>query len=457
MKTLRTRLTLTHTLVALLAVLLMSLLASLLIVRAYAQLERQQALMMGQRAAQMLEPYYHHHRGWGNIAEELDRRFRDRPTIEERRFVLADQDGVVVYDSEHRLEGETLPEPLRRIGVPVREGNRNVGVVVVPIGGNYRSEEGTAFVRSILFIVVVGSVVACGVALLVALVMARQVTTPIRSLTQAAHRLATRERHQPLAVPSDAELAELSQAFNTMAANLEHQEEIRRQLTADIAHELRTPLSVLRLQIESLEDGIEQPSPAVYASLHQEVDSLSRLIEDLRLLSLADAGKLPLSLEALDAQQALERTATTVAPLARQRAIDMRVDHPDESLPLVRADSQRLMQVLGNLVENALRYTPEGGQVTLRALPHGHSPDQVVFEVTDTGPGIAPDDVPYIFDRFYRTDRARTRETGGSGLGLAIVQRLVEAQGGQVSVDSTVGEGSTFRVVLPVAQPDEVA
>jgi len=309
--------------------------------------------------------------------------------------------------------------------------------------------------RNITFIVIVGSLVAGSVALGVALIMAKQVTTPLRSLTLAAQRLASGERHQPLDVPADAELAELSQAFNTMAAELAHQEDIRRQLTADVAHELRTPLSVLQLQIESLEDGIEQPTPELFGSLRQEVVLLSRLVEDLRLLSLAEAGRLHLSIEELDPHEVLTRASAVVAPLARQHNIEVRLKESGP-LPPLRADPQRLQQVLRNLLENALRYTPAGGNVVIRAqsLPNGPDSDgisepHILLEVADSGAGISPADLPSIFNRFYRTDRARTREMGGSGLGLAIVQRLVEAQGGKVSVESQDGQGATFRVVLP--------
>ena len=280
-----------------------------------------------------------------------------------------------------------------------------------------------------------------------------------------------RQRHGPIPVIANDEIGELTHAFNSMAGELERQEDLRRQQVADIAHELRTPLSVLRLQVESLQDGVEQPTPETLDSLGEEVDLLSRLVDDLRLLSLADAGQLQLHEEDLDAAASLERAAAVAAPRARQQGVDLRVE-PTSALPLLRADPQRLAQILGNLVENALRYTPPGGTVKLRAyvadsrqsaVGSNHSSlithhsslitthHSLVLEVTDTGPGIAPDDLTHIFDRFYRTDRARARETGGSGLGLAIVQRLAEAQGGQVEATSVLGRGTTFSVSFPVA------
>jgi signal transduction histidine kinase len=274
--------------------------------------------------------------------------------------------------------------------------------------------------------------------------------------------------------PPDAELAELATAFNSMAAELERQQQLRRQLVADIAHELRTPLSVLRVQLESLEDGIEQPTPTTLASLSEEVGLLTRLVDDLRLLSLADAGQLSLAIADVDAVAAAERVVRTATTRARQQGVDLRAELPmvgsDAGPPLrVLADPQRLAQVLGNLVENALRYTPTGGVIVvrvrgmgdggwgledqlLRPSPHPPSPIPcIVFEVADTGPGIPADQLSHIFERFYRTDKARARETGGSGLGLAIVQRLVEMQGGRIWASSAVGRGAIFHVALPAA------
>jgi signal transduction histidine kinase len=214
---------------------------------------------------------------------------------------------------------------------------------------------------------------------------------------------------------------------------------------------------VLRLQLESLEDGIEQPTPATLASLSEEVGLLSRLVDDLRLLSLADAGQLSLTISDVDVGTAIERTVTTASARARQQGVELRAERPNTPLT-VAADPQRLAQILGNLVENALRYTPAGGQVTLRVsaefgvlgskLPTSRveaqnsklrTQDFLVFEVADTGPGIPPDELRQIFERFYRADKARGRETGGSGLGLAIVQRLVEIQGGRIWASSAVG------------------
>lgn len=469
-RSLHRRLTVTHTLVALLAVILVALLASGLIVQAYRVLAEQQARNVSQRLADQLGPYYARSRSWDNIERDFRQRLEDSPVLSDRRVILADTQNIVVFDSADRLEGQLLPQRLLRQASSVRFLNRPVGMVVIPYGSDGQNNVELGFIRSIIGITIVGSLVAGGVALLVALLVSRQLTKPLRSLTDAVRRLASGKQHEPIDPPREIELAELAGAFNTMAAELSRQEALRRQLVADIAHELRTPLSVLRLQVESLEDGVEQPTPEVFSSLSHEVGLLSRLIGDLRLLSLADAGQLQLAIEAIDAQSLIEQAALSGMPRARQEGIDLRVE-ANGALPPIKGDRQRMTQVLGNLVENALRYTPSGGSVTLRArradaeatswratdaritrpLSQLDASAAVVIEVSDTGPGIAPDDLEHIFERFYRADRARARETGGSGLGLAIVQRLVESQGGQVGVKSALGQGTTFWVTLPTA------
>lgn len=465
MKTLRRRLALTHTLVALLAVFLVAVLASGLILRAYRELVRQQNRTIQNRVRTLLLDYHRRQHSWDNVDQYLDENIEGRTLLETHRIVLVDRTGQVLFDSAGFLTGRPLPARLRQFEVPIQPPPPGRNLPPPPPLGHLLvlpSLDGASdtFARSVSRMLLIGSGVAGGVAIVVALLISRRVTRPLRLLTRAAQRLAAGERHEPLDLPAEAELAELSRAFNSMAADLARQEDLRRQFVADVAHELRTPLSVLRLQVEGLEDGVEQPSPELFASLREEVGLLTRLVEDLRLLSLADAGQISFTSEILDAYAVLERAATAAAPRARQQGIRLEVARPAVS-PLVRADPQRLLQIIGNLLENALRYTPRGGTVILRAVSvreNGTSAvPQVLLEIADTGPGIAAADLPHIFDRFYRTDRARARETGGSGLGLAIVQRLVEAQDGQVSVDSLLGKGTTFRIRLPAATALEVA
>jgi signal transduction histidine kinase len=254
------------------------------------------------------------------------------------------------------------------------------------------------------------------------------------------------------------EIGELARAFNAMAGALEHNEALRRRLVADVAHELRTPLTNLRAQIEALEDGLEEPDGEALRSLHEETMLLARLTDDLQDLALAEAGRLPLHRERLDAGAALRAAAAAIRPRVAARDVAVAVEVADDT-PAVEADAARVAQILRNLLENALAHTPQGGTIVLSAgpaaAPAGAAAPSAAVEiaVADSGPGIAAEHLPHLFDRFYRADASRTRGTGGSGLGLAIVRQLAELHGGSVRVESPPGRGARFTVTLPPSPP----
>jgi signal transduction histidine kinase len=308
-------------------------------------------------------------------------------------------------------------------------------------------------------------IISAGLALVavllwVAAFFARRISRPLIRLTRAAQRLAGGDLAVRVTGGSVREIQDLSQAFNAMAENLAQADQQRRQLTADIAHELRTPLSIIRGRLEGLQDGIYQATPEQIAALLDETALLERLIEDLRLLALADAGQLPLYPEPLDPARLLQDAAHALAPQAEAQGVALHVAVHD-TVPEVQADPQRIAQVLGNLVGNALRHTPAGGQVTLHVWRPPLAPDGVdrlLIAVADTGVGIAPADLPHIFDRFWRADRARVRSSGGAGLGLPIARRIVEAHGGQIWAYSQPGQGTTltFSLLIPAADREPV-
>jgi signal transduction histidine kinase len=231
-----------------------------------------------------------------------------------------------------------------------------------------------------------------------------------------------------------------------MSADLAHSTELRRQMTADIAHELRTPLSVILGYTEALSEGKLSGTDETFDVMHDEAQQLQRLIEDLRTLSLADAGELPLMVQSVSPEGLLERVAIAHTPRAQEKGVSIQVEAPPD-LPPIAVDPDRVAQVLSNLVSNALRHTPQGGRVRLIAERDGAD---IRLSVADTGPGIAADDLPHIFQRFYRADQSRYPVEGQTGLGLAIAKSLVEAHGGAISVESVQGEGSTFTITLPV-------
>ncbi|MGW3462526.1 sensor histidine kinase [Streptomyces olivaceoviridis] len=276
---------------------------------------------------------------------------------------------------------------------------------------------------------------------------------PLRRLTLAAQRMEAGDVSARVEVTGRDEIARLSAAFNAMSRRREQLESARKAMVSDVAHELRTPLSNIRGWLEAVEDGIVPADEKLVASVLEEAVLLQHVIDDLRDLSAADAGELPLAAEPLSVADVLAQTAQGHGPRAEAAGVRLVVAaDPELEVP---ADPVRLRQAVGNLVSNAIRHTPPGGTVLLRAagdlpLPAGAGRAAGVrIEVSDTGSGIAPEDLPYVFDRFWRAEKSRSRQTGGSGLGLSIVRKLIEAHGGTVEAHSTPGTGSTFTLRLP--------
>lgn len=292
--------------------------------------------------------------------------------------------------------------------------------------------------------VTVGAVLGVGVALGVAIPIARRITRPVGELTTAARRLSRGDRDARVgAAGGFAELAELGATFDRMAAALQREDELRRALVSDVAHELRTPVTILQASCEELTDGLAEPTPQRLASLHQEVLRLGRVVEDLELLAAAEAAALRLDHQPVD----LAAVAGEVLELLQPRATEAGVTLRGElHAATVSGDPHRLHQVGANLVANAVKFTPPGGTVTVTVEPAGGS---VRLVVADTGPGIQPDELPHLFDRFWR-GRAATG-TPGSGVGLTVVAELVRAHDGRIQVTSTPGTGTAFTVCLPAA------
>lgn len=284
------------------------------------------------------------------------------------------------------------------------------------------------------------------VAVLLSWVTARRILRPVQALTTATRQMGQGDLGARVAVRGQDELAELGQSFNQMAADLAHQEELRRHLAADVAHELLTPLTAVRGHLEAVQDGLLEPTPDVINSLHDEVVLLDKLIADLQELSLAEAGQLHLDVQPVSLVEVVMGAITAVTPQLIARDLTLTTDLSDK-LPLIELDARRMGQVFRNLLGNAIKYSDPGGQLTVTTWQLGN---ELLVSVRDTGVGIAPEHLPYVFDRFYRADPSRARDTGGSGLGLAIVKGVVEAHHGRVWAESTPGVGSIFTVSLPL-------
>jgi signal transduction histidine kinase len=288
---------------------------------------------------------------------------------------------------------------------------------------------------------------AAGIALVVARWLARGMTQPLRDMASAAHGMETGDYSRRVHTRSRDEVGQLATAFNRMSAELQNLEQSRRDLVANVSHELKTPITAIRAHLENLLDGVEEPDPKTLQVMLTQTERLARLVEQLLELSRLESGELPLL-----------REETPLAPLVTQVLSEIEVARSDRGvvvestlpvdLPPVDADRERVHQVLFNLVDNAVRFTPSGGAVTVSALAINGS---VEVRVADTGVGIPPEHLPRLFERFYRADPARSREDGGTGIGLAIARSVVEAHGGHIQAESEFGGGSVFTFDLPVA------
>jgi signal transduction histidine kinase len=286
------------------------------------------------------------------------------------------------------------------------------------------------------------------IGILLSIWMSRSVTRPISQLAQATQAVGQRDLSYRVSTKGSLELQELSVSFNRMAADLEHAELTRHNLMADIAHELRTPLSVLEGNLRAMLDGVHEVNEAEVALLYEQTHHLKRLVEDLRELSLAEADQLSLNRQEVDLTQLVKDTVAHFEVLAQEHGIQMST-RLDEPLLHPSLDDHRMRQVLHNLLSNAIRYTPEGGRITVSG---GKLPDKniLTISVVDTGKGISSEELPHIFNRFYHTENSLHAEHDGTGLGLAIVKALVEAQGGSITAQSAgKNQGSTFSIRFP--------
>lgn len=384
------------------------------------------------------------------------------------RVVLADANGVVIADSAGLMAGQRYSREKVAAGTPILVAGQQVGIVLVGSmiepALNPLSQD---FLRSVNLAVLLSALAVGVLALALGSIFLFHIMAPVQDLTKAAEAIAAGDLSQRVVVRTHDEIGRLARAFNTMADALDRAETLRRHMVADIAHELRTPLSLVRGSLEAILDGMYELNLQNVESVHEETLVLTRLVEDLRDLALAEAGPLYLELETVDVADLAASAVESFRAGATEREVSLVTSLPP-GLPLVPGDPQRLSQVLINLLSNALRYTPAGGRVTVaaRLVPEqevvqpvvkakgqvetGKSSQFVLVSIADTGRGIPPEDLPYVFERFYRADKSRTRASGGSGLGLAIARQIIEAHGGHIWTESQVGEGSTFFFALPV-------
>jgi two-component system OmpR family sensor kinase len=366
-------------------------------------------------------------------------------------LLLADAEGRIIYDRHGQRSGESLTSSQREEAIPIQVDGRTVGYLLTQAMAARAPLDPPEqdFLNRLTSSLILASLFASLLGLMLGIVLARGLTAPLRRLVEGARALARRDLSQRVHIGGTEEVAEVGRAFNEMAAALEAAERQRQNLMADVAHELRTPLTVLQGNLRALLDGVYPLRKEEVAALYDETRLLSRLVGDLRDLAQMEAGQLTLKREQVDLEVLLRTQASHFQVAAEAKGVRLTVEIP-ETLPPALADPDRTAQVVRNLLSNALRHTPADGQITVRLTLEAGPPSMLRIEVVDSGEGIAPEDLPHVFDRFWRANRVHSRETGGSGLGLAIARSLVEAQGGRIGVESRRGEGSRFWFTLPV-------
>ena len=395
----------------------------------------------------LLQNYYQQNESWAGVEtvfaaspEGMGRgKGRGAP-----KYTLADASGQVVYDETNTYQ--TLDKSQKKLSTPIEHQGKTIGYLLVTVGSN-GSGPAQAFLSLITRSLVQAGLVATLLGLLLGLILARQLVTPLNRLAQAARTLSQGDLNQRVPVRGSDEVAEVMQAFNEMAEALQRSETLRQNMIADIAHELRTPLSVIQGNLQAMLDGVYPMTTEEVALIYDETLLLNHLVNDLRALTQAEAGQLHLDLEPVHPEDLVTSVADLFQDAARSQQITLQT-RLEPNLPVIQADVHRLRQVFANLMSNALRHTPAGGSITLAAERVGN---QVRFSVQDTGAGLTPEEQAHVFERFWRADASRSRDKGGSGLGLTIAKHLVEAHGGQMGVESQPGQGATFWFTTPIA------
>jgi signal transduction histidine kinase len=398
--------------------------------------------------AENLARYYQERQTWDGVEEEFQRFGREFVRHNEDKhspfFSIADPNGkIVVAGPSHQL-GELLSAESLGHSTPIQVNNETIGflLLVIAPGQNPMEDEFLRRLNGSIFLSAAGTIV---LALILAVILSRNITRPIRELTKATRAMAGGNLHQQVNVRSRDEIGELAESFNIMSSDLSRSFNLRKQMTADIAHELRTPLSLIIGHAEGVHDGVLEPTRENFEIIREEAERLEKLVNDLRTLSLADAGELSVDFQPVNVNNLMSDVYTHYISLFNQKRVALNLE-PASVILQARLDPNRFTQVLNNILDNALRYTPASGQVTLAA---SLIEDRIQLSVKDSGEGVTSEEAAHLFDRFYRADESRTRDDGGSGLGLAIAKSIVEMHKGRIWAESEKGKGLRVVIELP--------
>jgi len=446
------KLSLSFAVVILLSVGLVYLLTARSITRRFDEYGRSTRELIGMQLAANLSLYYRDHGSWVGVDRYLyepvviqfgDQLFAGSMVSVGGRFTLANEEGRIFLTTESgQIIGRPLSEEHLDVTIPIVVEGQQVGSLGLVPTPNPRESE---FLSSAMQSALLGGGISVGVALLLSIFLILQILSPLKKLSRATERIAHGDLPDSVSLRSRDEFGQLGESFNQMVENLKRSETLRQMMTADIAHELRTPVTIIQGTLEALIDGVYEPSNETIAPIYEETLHLGRLIDDLRDLVLAEAGELRLEKESVDLE-GLTRQVAEAALSSMDSPPALRVE-ADPASPRIDADPKRLRQVLANLLGNAFRHTPADGEIGIRIRPNAGG---IELSVSDTGPGIAEADLPHLFERFYRGDPARSRG-GGTGLGLAIVKQWVEAHGGTIRAENIPKSGARFTVSLPLA------
>jgi len=433
--------------------------------RAESEFRRYAVLYSGpaEMVAENLLAYYDEHGDWSGLDEALPeltvmgrghgRQGGGRAGFGapgDMAYWVADARGIVVASMDGMPVGSQLGRAERSAARALERDGELIGYLGVSMAGGAAAAldaPAAGYITRLRTALVLGGLLAFLVALVVAVLLTRSIVSPLRTLMMTTQDIAQGQFEARVPVRGRDEIARLAEAFNQMAASLEQAEAARRAQTADIAHELRNPLAVLQSSLEALADGVYEPTTENLTPALDQVRTLNRIVEDLRTLALAEAGRLSLDLQPVDLGVLVSRIAESYQGAFREKHLLLQVT-VSSSLPHVLADYARLTQVINNILLNALRYVPSGGHVHLVVEPEGEG---IRTCVIDDGPGVPADQLPRLFDRFWRGEPSRSRATGGSGLGLTIARQIIEVHGGRIWAEETPGGGLTLCFWLPVA------
>ena len=447
------KLGLSFVIVILVSVALVYFLTARAITSRFAEFREQNKQQVARQICGLLCEYRRRTGGWLGIEQLLSSRYTVwingrlivRRTSLIGPFSLADADGKVVVSTEEGKVGMLLSPQEVASGIPLFDEGKKMGVLLLSEQGSVLDPAEEEFLASAKRSALLGGGIASGIALLLSAFLISQVLSPLRLLSRATERIAHGDLTQRVTLKARDEFGQLGSSFNRMIDNLRRSETIRQTMTADIAHELRTPVTIIQGNLEAILDGVYQPTPETIAPIYEETLHLGRLIDDLRDLALAEAGELRLNKEPTDLVALVNQVTEMVSSsLEWGPKLHVKVDH---SLPKVTLDPKRIRQVMANILSNALRHTPTTGEIWVEVSRKG---GELELRVTDSGPGIPPEDLPHLFERFYRGDQARSRSGGGSGLGLAIAKQWVEAHGGRIWAENSEQTGARFVVRLPL-------